>query len=83
MPFYGQFIVRGLIPAFPPISLEISSDPKSAFCEIFPHRLRAGAERTPSPWTFSLASNWQSTCTHMIQRDKLLEHMFEMLKITE
>lgn len=83
MPFYGQFIVRGLIPAFPPVSLEISSDPKSAFCEIFPRRLRAGAERTLSPWTFSLASNWQSTCTHMIQRDKLLEHMFEMLKITE
>lgn len=81
IPFYAQLIFGGLIPAFPPAFLEMSSDLQPVLCEIFPHRLCAGAEETPSPGTFSLASNWQSTCTHMTQnkcekkigkRDKLL-----------
>lgn len=48
-PFYGQLTVRGLIPAFPPAFLEMPSDLKSAFCEIFLHSLCAGAEWTLSP----------------------------------
>lgn len=48
-PFYGHFIVRGLIPAFHPFCLEMPSDPKSAFCEIFLHPLCAGAEWPLSP----------------------------------